>query len=284
MLNIDGQPCTNKGLIKDDVVNFFSDLFNGHSTANDLDFGIIPEVIPKLVTNEDNQLLVRAPSFKEIKQTVFSMNEHSTPGPDGSGGYFYKSFWDIIGQNVIEAVIEFFTTGKIFRNLNSNFMVLIPKQESAASLDNFRPIVIRNFIFKIITKFIADRLNIITSRIISLQQFGFICRRRIHNCIALASEPTNCLDGKKSAKNMAIQINVKKAFDTLDWKFLLVMRCFGFSKTFCDWIKTFSILPEFLFSSTAHRLVSLNVLEESCKETHCHHCYLISPRISLVVT
>ena len=37
---------------------------------------------------------------------------------------------------------------------------------------------------------------------------------------------------------MAIQIDFKKAFDTLDWKFLLhVMRCFGFSKTFCDWIE-----------------------------------------------
>ena len=99
---------------------------------------------------------------------VFSINEHSAPGPDGFGGYFYKSSWDIIGQNMIEAVMEFFTTGKIFRNLNSNFMVLIPKQESTASLDKFRPIVMGNFIFKIITKIIADRLNTIIGRIIYL--------------------------------------------------------------------------------------------------------------------
>ena len=56
--------------------------------------------------------------------------------------------------------------------------------------------------------------------------------------IILTSECINLLDRECKAGNIAIKFDVRKAFDTLDWGFLLrVLEAFGFSNLFQDWIK-----------------------------------------------
>jgi len=37
----------------------------------------------------------------EIKNVVFNLNGNSAPGPDGFGGVFYHSCWEIIGTDVL---------------------------------------------------------------------------------------------------------------------------------------------------------------------------------------
>ena len=39
--------------------------------------------------------------FLEIKNVVFNLNGNSAPGPDGFGGVFYHSCWEIIGTDVL---------------------------------------------------------------------------------------------------------------------------------------------------------------------------------------
>ncbi|XP_019431994.1 PREDICTED: uncharacterized protein LOC109339078, partial [Lupinus angustifolius] len=95
-----------------------------------------------------------------------------------------------------------------------------------------------NFQFKIITKVLADRLASIAPKIISTQQRGFIHDRKIQDCIWLASEAINLLDYKTFGGNIAIKLDIKKAFDTLDWNFLIdTLMAFGFNNQFCNCIK-----------------------------------------------
>ncbi|CAL0303089.1 unnamed protein product [Lupinus luteus] len=94
-----------------------------------------------------------------------------------------------------------------------------------------------NFQFKIISKVLADRLALIVPRIISIQQRGFIKDRQINDCICLASEAINLLNHKVFGGNLAIKIDIKKAFDTIDWDFLLnTLQKFGFNHKFRKWI------------------------------------------------
>ncbi|CAJ2637186.1 unnamed protein product [Trifolium pratense] len=124
-------------------------------------------------------------------------------------------------------------------NYNSNTVVLIPKVQNADSIGQYRPIAIANFKFKIISKILADRLALILPNIISKEQRGFIKGRQIKDCVCLTSEAINMLHNKAYGGNLAIKIDIAKAFDTLDWQFLLkVLKTFGFCEKFCNWIQT----------------------------------------------
>jgi hypothetical protein len=173
----------------------------------------------------------------DIKAAVFEMNGDGAPGPDGFGGHFYQTFWDIIENDVVASVQSFFLTGKLSPNLNSNIIILIPKSPDADAIENFRPIALANFQFKIITKILADRLSLIAPKIISDHQRGFIPGRNISDCVIVTSEAINVLSKKCFAGNIALKIDIKKAFDSIDWTFLLaVLKQFGFNDLFCNWI------------------------------------------------
>jgi len=57
------------------------------------------------------------------------------------------------------------------------------------------------------------------------------------DCVIIASKVINTLPKKHFGGNAAIKVDIRKAFDTMDWNFLLlVLHSFGFHMVFCDWI------------------------------------------------
>ncbi|GAU38423.1 hypothetical protein TSUD_396030 [Trifolium subterraneum] len=177
------------------------------------------------------------PSHQEVKAVVFALNRDSAPGPDGFGALFFHHFWDIVSSDVINAVFEFFTSSWILPGFNSNIIALLPKTPDATSIDQYRPIAMANFKFKIISKILADRLASIMPSLISEEEMGFIHGRDIKDCLCIASEAANLLHNKSYGGNLALKIDISKAFDTLEWSFLLkVLKRFGFNEIFCNWI------------------------------------------------
>ncbi|KAE9619300.1 putative RNA-directed DNA polymerase [Lupinus albus] len=218
------------------VLNYFTDLFA--STNNIYHNNLIQVVIPRLVSDSENNMLTIIPTDDEIKSAVFAMNGDGAPGPDGFGGCFYQSFWDIVGQDVCNSIRQFFSPGWLLPNLNSNTLVLIPKSPNADKIEEFIPIALANFQFKIIIKVLADRLALISPRIVSQEQRGFIKERNIKDCICLASEAINMHDHKTFGGNLAIKLDIKKAFDTMDCDFLLeTLNAFGFNQQFISWVR-----------------------------------------------
>ncbi|KAF1892117.1 hypothetical protein Lal_00036473 [Lupinus albus] len=194
---------------------------------------LIQSVIPALVSEEDNLMLINQPSREEIKSAVFNMKGDGAPGPDGFGGCFYQICWDVVGEDVCNFVSQFFRESWLLPNLNSNNVVLIPKQPGVDKIEEFRPIALANFQFKIITKILASRLAVVAPKIVSHQQRGFLKDRHIHDCICLASEAANLLDHKTFGENLGIKLDIKKAFNTIDWIFLQdTLTCFGFNSKF----------------------------------------------------
>jgi hypothetical protein len=201
------------------VINFYKNLFCTNIVLQDP--LLAEEVIPSLVTDDINAVLTVLPSHSEIKNAVFALNKDSAPGPDGFGAFFFQHYWDIVKVDVINAVLEFFTSSWILPGFNSNIISLLPKFPEASSIDQYRPIAMANFKFKIISKILADRLASIMPGLISEEQKGFIHGRDIKDCLCIASEATNFLHNKSFGGNLALKIDITKAFDTLDWNFLL---------------------------------------------------------------
>lgn len=218
------------------VLDFYTELFASENEC--IDNGLIEESIDSMGTMEDNEMLTKLPTWYEVEDAVFGMNFDGAPGPDGFGGFFYQKYWDIVGKEVYNVVTQFFKDSWLPQNINSNNVVLIPKTTSADAINQFRPIALANYKFKIITKVLADRLGRIAPKIVSQNQRGFIKDRSISDCTCVASVAVNLLDKRCFGGNVALKIDIEKAFDTMDWGFLLeVLSSFGFDPVFCNWIK-----------------------------------------------
>jgi hypothetical protein len=79
----------------------------------------------------------------------------------------------------------------------------------------FRPIILCNVIYKIISKIIANRLKIILPDIISGSQSTFISGRFITDNIILAYETMHTMQTRMWSKTgyMGIKLDMSKAYD-----------------------------------------------------------------------
>lgn len=212
-ISFNGQNLVNPHAIKDAASEFFSSTFKVGPTTIDEHCFYCNQ--PKITSLQNNQLVV-TPDFDEVKKTVFSLGNLSARGPDGFSGCFYSSCGDIVSHDVVTAVQNFFTFGKLLKASTNFLLALIPKSPTPSCFQDFRPISLLNFSFKIITKIMASRLSPIISYIISLHQATFITNRSIHKHIALAHELTQKLKQKFSGGSFFMKIDISKAFDMLD--------------------------------------------------------------------
>lgn len=92
----------------------------------------------------------------EIKKVIFSMNKNKAPGPDGFSAGFFQQAWPVVGDEVCEAVLEFFTWGRLLKEVNATILTLVPKKKNPASMGDYRPISCCNLVYKCITKILAN--------------------------------------------------------------------------------------------------------------------------------
>nr|GEZ27307.1 RNA-directed DNA polymerase, eukaryota [Tanacetum cinerariifolium] len=85
----------------------------------------------------------------------------------------------ILGNDVILAVKEFFSTGSIPNGCNPSFIALIPKVLDAKLLNDFRPISLVGCQYNIIGKILTNRLSYVMDDLISQEQFAFVKGRQI---------------------------------------------------------------------------------------------------------
>nr|GEV26082.1 hypothetical protein [Tanacetum cinerariifolium] len=82
-----------------------------------------------------------------------------TQSPDGFTFKFVTTFWDLIEDDVIRFVQEFYHFSYFPKGCNSSFIALIPKISNAKFVSDFRPISLIGCQYKIIGKILANRLS-----------------------------------------------------------------------------------------------------------------------------
>lgn len=81
----------------------------------------------------------------------------------------------------------------------------------------------------------ATRLEGILPKLISKQQSGFVKGRNIADNILLAEELMSMINKKSRGSNVAIKLDMAKAFDRVSWPYLTaILRAFGFGKVWID--------------------------------------------------
>ncbi|GJX67752.1 retrotransposon protein, putative, ty1-copia subclass [Tanacetum coccineum] len=112
-------------------------------------------------------------TFDEIKKAVWDCETNKSPGPDGFSFDFIRTFWDILKQDFVNAIREFFISSKFPPGCNSSFIALIPKKHDAKFVKDYRPISLIGCFYKIVSKILANRLKMVISELISDVQSAF---------------------------------------------------------------------------------------------------------------
>jgi hypothetical protein len=226
-----GQPA-----IKSTTVKFFKPFFEQNPTTNLQSSVLVATLFDTQYRMDDTLSLEKPCTLQEISSALKSFSKDKSPGPDGWTVEFYLHFFDLIGQDLLELVEDNRLRGKVIGAINSTFLTLIPKTDSPTTFGDFRPISLCNLCYKLISKIIANRIKPILSRFISNEQLGFLKGRQIIDAIGTAQECLHSIKSKKS-KALILKLDLKKAFDCIDWDFLrLILVKTGFSQQTIKWI------------------------------------------------
>ena len=108
------------------------------------------------------------------------------------------------------------------------FLAFIPKNEGADRLSQFQPISLCSFIYKFISKLIADKLKKGLFDLILEKQSGFVAGRKFFDGFVISIEVIHSM-AKSKEKVMFIKLDMAKAYDRVRWSFLQrVLSAFGF--------------------------------------------------------
>lgn len=65
-----------------------------------------------LLSDAHRKSLIKEVTAKKVEQVVKNMDPDKAPGPDGFNAYFFQSCWDIVKEDLVKAITNFFKKGK----------------------------------------------------------------------------------------------------------------------------------------------------------------------------
>ncbi|XP_011101240.1 uncharacterized protein LOC105179344 [Sesamum indicum] len=172
--------------IAQEFVDYYTSLLGTEAHTIPVNDGVF-DWGPKL-SSELTEELCREVTTQEVKETIFNINDYNASGPDGYSSCFFKKAWNVVGDQVCRAVLDFFKSGRMLRQLNHTIIALVPKSEHSTYIADYRPISCCNVIYKAITKIISDRLAPALQHLIDRCQAAFIGGRNITDNIFLPQE------------------------------------------------------------------------------------------------
>eukprot|EP00253_Pinus_taeda_P008617 PITA_08617 len=144
----------------------------------------VAQLFPQFFDRETTLEFNREVSMGELEATLKWFKRDKSPRPYGWLVEFYTTFFAILGDDLLKVIEDCRTTSRMLGAINTTFITLIPKSDNPTSFDDFHPISLCNFIYKII----ANCLRPILSNHISSEQFSFLQDRQIHEAVGTTQE------------------------------------------------------------------------------------------------
>ena len=103
-------------------------------------------------------------------------------------------------DSVTRAILSVLHSGHFLRKMNYTHIVLIPKSNNPTHVSDYRPISLGNFISRILSKVIANRLKLVLPIVISKAQSAFVPNWLITNNTSVAYELLHRMRNRRQGK------------------------------------------------------------------------------------
>ncbi|KAK3570801.1 hypothetical protein QTP86_026341, partial [Hemibagrus guttatus] len=188
---------------------YWSEVSGEHST----DSGFYKN-LPQL-TEETNASLKGAVSMGELHKALQSMKAGKAPGIDGLPVDFYKSLWEVVGEDVLLVLNESLAGGSLPVSCRRAVLALLPNKGDLTDIKNWRPVSVLCSDYKLLSKVLANRLAEVLGQVIHPEQTYCVPGRTIFDNISLARDVIDCSKGFKLDFGL-ISLDQEKAFDRVE--------------------------------------------------------------------
>ncbi|KAL2224157.1 UNVERIFIED_CONTAM: putative mitochondrial protein [Sesamum indicum] len=110
-----------------EFMSFYQNLLGGNRRRLLVDINYLRPWARHIFSNEEASHLFLPFSPEDVKQAIFDIAEDKAPGPDGFSSGFFKAAWAVVGTEVTRAVLDFFTTGKLLKQVNTTLLGIDPQ-------------------------------------------------------------------------------------------------------------------------------------------------------------
>ncbi|WMV37016.1 hypothetical protein MTR67_030401 [Solanum verrucosum] len=199
-LEVEGEITQDTNKIEKEVIDFYQRLYTETSqwrpTSN------IPNC--PVISSEEKEILQRNFEEDEVLRCLKLCAMDKAPGPDGFTMDFYIKCWEIVKHDIMKAFQNFHEQEVLERSFNATFIALIPKKKGSTEL--------RDFIYKIFSKVLTERLKGVMEKLVDSHQMAFIKGRQIMDAVLVANEAVGSRMKWKKA-GILCKLDIEKAYD-----------------------------------------------------------------------
>ncbi len=231
----DGSVTSNPVEMRKMARDFYKQLYSAENcdavSADDL-FKDLPQL-----GDEQKRTLDTLITFKELTEAMHQLHVGRSPGIDGIPVDFYQNFWDTIGQDFYEVLLDCIRSKTLPISCRRAVLSLLPKKGDLGLLKNWRPVSLLCSDYKIISKCLANRIKHCLDLLVHNDQTYCIPERSIMDNLFLLRDVIGF--NQSNHVNIGIlSLDQEKAFDRVDHEYLFnVLKNFGFGDDFVSYIR-----------------------------------------------
>ena len=203
--------------IPGEIKSFYSTLYPNSNNESDVSVRFLENPsFPKL--DEDKKELCEGRlTYNECYRSLLTFQTGKAPGNDGLTIEFYKVFWPLFGNLVVDCLNEAYDYGELSTSQKMAMIKLIEKKgKDKMHIKNWRPISLLNVDAKIASKALAKRLETVLPLIIHENQCAYVKGRSIFDCTRIIDD-IMFYTKENNLSRLLLAIDFEKAFDSLDW-------------------------------------------------------------------
>ncbi|KAJ3585649.1 hypothetical protein NHX12_014368, partial [Muraenolepis orangiensis] len=189
------------------------------------------------VSEEANSQLEGPLTIQELQTALQGMQGWRAPGIDGLSVEFYRAYWDVLSNDLLDVFNESLASGSMPVSCRRAVITLLPKKGNLQDIKNWRPVSLLCVDYKLLSKALATRLGRAVEQVIHRDQTYCVPGRSMVDNVHLIRDVLE-VSSSLVINTGLISLDQEKAFDRFEHSFLWkVMEMFGFSAGFIAKIK-----------------------------------------------
>ena len=139
----------------------------------------------KKLTEEEQREMRQPITLKELDNALKQSKKHSSPRPSGFTYNWWRKFWSPMQYLLLLVTQSAYDNTKFPTSQAYGMISLLPKgDKDRYHLENWRPLTMLSWAYKLMSRCIAERINNVLHKLIHKDQNGFVPGRTIHESLS----------------------------------------------------------------------------------------------------